>query len=77
VLTAVDKFYSEVVQHIKPWAPAPPKIRESEEVSPDEPTSQDGILASGGDRDAEDPNRVLVADSLGAASSPTSPLQTI
>ena len=25
VLTAVDKFYSEVVQHIKPWVPAPPE----------------------------------------------------
>lgn len=37
VLTVVDKFYSEVVQHIKPWTPAPPKVRDDEAVAPDEP----------------------------------------
>lgn len=25
MLAAVEKFYTDVVQHIKPWAPAPPK----------------------------------------------------
>jgi hypothetical protein len=30
VLTAVDAFYAEVVQHIKPWAPAPPKVKDDE-----------------------------------------------
>jgi len=30
VLTAVDRFYAEVVQHIKPWAQAPPKVKDDE-----------------------------------------------
>lgn len=30
VLGAVDKFYVDVVQHIKPWAAAPPRAREDE-----------------------------------------------
>lgn len=67
VLTAVDKFYSEVVQHIKPWAPAPPKIREDEAVTLDEPIPEGEILAGGGNRDDEDSNRILVADSLATA----------
>jgi hypothetical protein len=33
VLAAVDKFYSEVIQHIKPWAPAPPKVKDNEPVA--------------------------------------------
>jgi hypothetical protein len=37
VLTAVENFYSDVVQHIKPWNPAPPKIREGEPPLSDEP----------------------------------------
>ena len=30
VLAAVETFYTNVVQHIKPWNPAPPKVREGE-----------------------------------------------
>jgi hypothetical protein len=37
VLTAVENFYTDVVQHIKPWNPAPPKVREGEPPLSDEP----------------------------------------
>jgi hypothetical protein len=60
VLTAVDKFYSEVVQHIKPWAPAPPKVKESEPVTSDELIPEDEILAGGGNGPDEDSTRELV-----------------
>lgn len=40
VIGAVDRFYTEVVQHIKPWAPAPPKIRDND------PAGQDGPLTA-------------------------------
>ena len=30
VLNTLDAFYGEVVQHIKPWSAAPPKLREAE-----------------------------------------------
>ena len=49
VLDTLDDFYGEVVQHIQPWAAAPPKLREverNEDVSPDlvstDLSSQDG-----------------------------------
>jgi hypothetical protein len=70
VLTAVDKFYSEVVQHIKPWVPAPPKVKESEAVTPAELIPEDDILAGGGNGHDEDSDRKLVTDSLAAASRP-------
>ncbi|HEX3956705.1 MAG TPA: hypothetical protein VHZ03_08735 [Trebonia sp.] len=68
VLTVVEKFYSEVVQHIKPWAPAPPKVKEGEAVIPDELISEDEILAGGGNGQDEDPDRGLTTVSLAAAS---------
>jgi hypothetical protein len=37
LLAAVDNFYTDVVQHIKPWNPAPPKVREGEPPPSDEP----------------------------------------
>ena len=67
VLTTVDKFYSEVVQHIKPWAPAPPRIRESEAAAPDELITEDEILAGGGNRSSENPDGVLQANLNGMA----------
>jgi len=37
VLTAVENFYTDVVQNIKPWSEAPPKVREGEPPLTDEP----------------------------------------
>jgi hypothetical protein len=68
VLTAVDKFYSEVVQHIRPWVPAPPKVKESEALTPDELVPEDDILAGGGNSHDEDSDRKLVTDPLATAS---------
>jgi hypothetical protein len=62
VLTAVDKFYSEVVQHIKPWAPAPPRIRESEAAATDDLLTEDEILAGGEGRSSDNPDVSLVTD---------------
>jgi hypothetical protein len=52
VLKAVNTFYEEVVQNLKPWAPAPPRVRVDETFAPPEdvprslvstaPSSQDG-----------------------------------
>ena len=54
VLTAVDAFYAEVVQHLKPWAPAPPKVREDDAAPRSEPAAADGTPA---DRGQELPDR--------------------
>jgi hypothetical protein len=50
VLDLVDTFYGDVVQHLKPWAAAPPKMRDAVPPVPEEPpaltstalSSQDG-----------------------------------
>ena len=49
MLTAVENFYTDVVQHIKPWNPAPPKVREGEPPLADEPVP--GEAASQGPDD--------------------------
>jgi hypothetical protein len=49
VLTAVENFYTDVVQTIKPWNPAPPKVREGEPPLADEPIP--GEAASQGPED--------------------------
>jgi len=68
VLTAVDAFYSTVVQHIKPWAPAPPKIRDIDaDVPPDEPITDDTAADVGGGNRV-DLERALVADTPAAVS---------
>jgi hypothetical protein len=57
VLDAIDDFYEQVIQNLKPWMPAPPKLRSPEEVVEPEPvatslvstaiSSQDGPRADG------------------------------
>jgi len=67
VLTAVNKFYSEVVQQVKPWAPAPPKIRDNETVAADEPISEDEILAGHDGGCREEPEEMVVTGAPAAA----------
>jgi hypothetical protein len=53
VLDAVDAFYEQVIQNLKPWMPAPPRLRSDEDTYPAEPvtpslvstaiSSQDGV----------------------------------
>lgn len=45
VVNAVDHFYAEVVQHIKPWAPAPPKIRDDEPSPAENAGAPDMVLS--------------------------------
>jgi hypothetical protein len=54
VLAAVDTFYADVVQHIKPWPQAPPKVRETETASPDGPAAGDDPGAA----EAQEPSGV-------------------
>ena len=48
----------------------PPKIKESEAVTPDELIPENNILAGGGNGHDEDSDRKLVTDSLATASKP-------
>jgi hypothetical protein len=57
VLSAVEMFYSEVVQHIKPWAPAPPKVKEDEPIPPPVPASSADLPAN----EAADPASTVIS----------------
>jgi hypothetical protein len=37
VLDAIDAFYEQVIQNLKPWIPAPPRLRSDDGVEPIEP----------------------------------------
>jgi hypothetical protein len=55
VLAAVDTFYAEVVQHIKPWAPAPPKVKDDEPTPSIASPINDGLRAEPSVKDEGDP----------------------
>jgi len=69
VLDAVDAFYGDVLQHLKAWTAAPPRLREatgSPELKPPALvstalSSQDGVELVGDGADSEE-RTVLVAD---------------
>lgn len=46
LLDAVDEFYEQVIQVLKPWMPAPPKLRSQEEVVPVEADVDPAVSSS-------------------------------
>lgn len=53
VLKAIDTFYSDVLQHLKAWIQAPPRLREPAETPPVTPASLVGTAQSS--QDGTDP----------------------
>jgi hypothetical protein len=45
VVNAIDRFYAEVVQHIKPWTQAPPKVKDDEPSQADQAVTADMATA--------------------------------
>lgn len=39
VLKAIDDFYEQIIQNLKPWMPAPPRLRMPDEVTPVQPVA--------------------------------------
>ncbi|WFE60412.1 stress response protein [Micromonospora sp. WMMD712] len=39
VLHAIDDFYEQIIQNLKPWMPAPPRLRMPDDVTPVQPVS--------------------------------------
>lgn len=59
VLTAVDDFYADVVQHLKAWTPAPPRLRDTPELAPPAPLASTALSSQDG---PQPPAPELVAD---------------
>jgi hypothetical protein len=65
VLTAVDEFYGDVVQHLKAWAPAPPRMRETPEPTPPPPLASTALSSQDGPEPT--PPATATADTRGHA----------
>jgi hypothetical protein len=74
VLSSVDSFYQLVIQNLKPWMPAPPRMRPADEPQPTEPvpTSLVSTAISSQDGPAPDP-AVATADGEPDGAAPTEP----
>ena len=64
VIAAVDKFYTEVVQHIKPWASAPPKIHGNEGSVQEGPIPGEDVPVGNTDCFSEDLTQASVSGTL-------------
>lgn len=56
VLDAVDAFYGDVLQHLKAWSAAPPKLRETPEAPKDVRPTLSSTALSSQDEVAEQPD---------------------
>ncbi|NMO50911.1 stress response protein [Actinoplanes sp. TBRC 11911] len=56
VLNAIDVFYEQVIQNLKPWMPAPPKLRTPEEVIEAEPVASALISTAISSQDGPQPD---------------------
>jgi hypothetical protein len=54
VLAAIDDFYEHVIQNIKPWTPAPPRLRTPDEPQPVEPVPASVASAAFSSQDGPD-----------------------
>jgi hypothetical protein len=50
----VEGFYEQVIQMLRPWAPAPPRMRTPEDVAPVEPVTPTLISTAPSSQDTAD-----------------------
>jgi hypothetical protein len=77
VLDLVDAFYGDVMQHLKAWSAAPPRMRETEPEPVQPPAlSSTSLSSQDGAEPAPDPPPVLAGDGSNgqAEKAPTEPL---
>jgi hypothetical protein len=53
-LSATDDFYEQVIQNLKPWLPAPPRLRSADDVQPTEPVPTNLISTAISSQDGPD-----------------------
>jgi hypothetical protein len=67
LMGAIDEFYEHVVQNLKPWMPAPPRLRGPDEPQPVEPVPTDLISTGLSSQDGLDQGRLVDGESPRAA----------
>ncbi|MDG4820711.1 stress response protein [Asanoa sp. WMMD1127] len=58
VLSAVDDFYEQVLQSLKPWLPSPPRLRSTDEPASGEPVASSLIASAISSQDGPEPIKV-------------------
>jgi hypothetical protein len=67
VLDAIDTFYEEVIQNLKPWMPTPPKLRSPEEAIEVEPVPAALSSTAISSQDGPEPSRGTPSTEVGRA----------
>lgn len=73
VLEAIDGFYAEVIQHVKAWSAAPPRMRDLDEVVIKPPAALSSTAISSQDGPEAVPESSETDASIAAADSAASP----
>jgi hypothetical protein len=58
VIAAVDDFYEQVLQSLKPWMPAPPKLRSADQPASAEPVATSLIATAISSQDGPEVIRI-------------------
>ncbi|MEV4727372.1 stress response protein [Micromonospora humida] len=54
VLHAIDDFYEQIIQNLKPWMPAPPRLRTPDDVAPVQPVAASLVSTAISSQDSPD-----------------------
>ena len=54
LLAGIDDFYEQVIQNLKPWMPAPPRLRSTQDTEPAEPVAASLVSTSISSQDGPD-----------------------
>ncbi|MGC4876557.1 stress response protein [Micromonospora sp. DT43] len=54
VLHAIDDFYEQIIQNLKPWMPAPPRLRTPDDVTPVQPVAASLVSTAISSQDSPD-----------------------
>ena len=55
LLAAIDDFYEQVIQNLKPWMPTPPRLRSPDQPQPVEPVAASLVSTAISSQDGADP----------------------
>jgi hypothetical protein len=69
-LDAVDNFYEQVIQNLKPWMPAPPRLRSDEDLQPAEQVAPSLISTAISSQDGAEPPPPPPGAPTGSAGTP-------
>ncbi|MET7963508.1 stress response protein [Micromonospora zamorensis] len=62
VLQAIDDFYEQIIQNLKPWMPTPPRLRTPEDVTPVQPVAASLVSTAISSQDSPDFGTSPVSD---------------